>query len=145
MIIEMVTGNKIEDEIRRRLLEPLEFKETFFATTPYISGNYSHGYIDKEGKGSLVDITLIDPSLAFSAGAMVSNLQELAIWARILAGAKLLGERAKNEQFQMVDTGQPYLKYGLGVASLGNFIGHDGGIPGYNSAMFYEDSAHSCT
>jgi D-alanyl-D-alanine carboxypeptidase len=137
IIIEMVTASTVEDEVRRRVLEPLEFKQTTFEVAPYILGEYSHGYIDKDGKGNLSDITLLDPSLSWASGAMVSNIQDLAIWARILSNGSLLSERAKNEQFKFIDTGQPHSKYGLGVARLGNFIGHDGGIPGYNSAMFY--------
>lgn len=137
MIIEMVTANKLEDEIQRRILEPLEFKKTTFSVTPYISERYSHGYIDKDGDGKVSDITLLDPSVAWAAGAMISDLQELAVWVRILSSGSLLSEKAKNEQFKFVDTSQSYLKYGLGVAKLGNFVGHDGGIPGYNSAMFY--------
>jgi D-alanyl-D-alanine carboxypeptidase len=137
MVIEMVTASAVEDEVRRRVFEPLEFKQTTFPSNPYIPGEYSHGYIDKDGKGSLSDITLLDPSVAWASGAIISNMQDLAIWVRILSGGSLLSERAKNEQFKFVETGQPYLKYGLGVARLGNFVGHDGGIPGYNSAMFY--------
>lgn len=137
MIIEMATGRKIEDEIRRRILEPLDLKRTTFPDYSYIEGEYSHGYMDRDASGKLNDVTILDPSFAWSAGAMISDLQDLAIWARILESGRLLSVRMKEEQFNFVDTGQPHLKYGLGVARFGDFIGHDGGIPGYNSAMFY--------
>lgn len=137
MIIEQVTGNKLENETKRRLIEPLELKKTNFATESFMIGEYSHGYMDRNGDGKFEDITLLDPSVGWAAGAMISNLEDLAIWAKALVKEKLSSAKIRNEHFRWVDTGQPHLRYGIGVAKLGNFIGHDGAIPGYNSAMFY--------
>ncbi|MEQ8224727.1 MAG: serine hydrolase domain-containing protein [Candidatus Eremiobacterota bacterium] len=138
MIIEKLTCNKLETEVQNRIITPLGLKNTTFATTSDISGEYSHGYVDLNDDGHLSDVTLLDPSCAWSAGAIVSNLDDLYIWAGALAEGELLSEKTQQERLTWSgQTSSPLLKYCLGIYYVGNFLGHNGEIRGYNNCMYY--------
>jgi D-alanyl-D-alanine carboxypeptidase len=138
MIIEQLTGNKLEMEIQNRIITPLGLKNTTFATTPDISGEYSHGYVDPNEDGHLLDFTERDPSCAWSAGAIVSNLDDLYIWAGAVAEGTLLTQKTQQERLTWSgQTSNPLFKYCLGIYYVGNFLGHNGEIRGYNNCMYY--------
>lgn len=132
LIIEKVTGNKLEDEVRSRIIEPLKLNDTDFPTSPEIAGEHSKGYVLRDGK--LVDYTLLNPGIPWGAGAMTSNLDDLKTWVTALVSGELLDARTHAEQMKTVDTGQG-IKYGLGVFDLAGFWGHDGSIFGFNSIV----------
>ena len=142
MIIEEVTGNSLAVEIQQRIAEPLGLSCTSLANSPEISGQYSHGYeFAGEDDRDLIDRTeYLDPSIVWGAGAMISNLKDLKIWADALAKGELLSKAAHEEQLTWVDISETHgiaEKYGLGIFYLGGLIGHDGRQPGYDTAMFY--------
>lgn len=60
LIIERVTGSDVEMEIQQRMVEKLGLTCTSFPYDPEISGEYSHGYVSRNGV--LVDYTETDPS-----------------------------------------------------------------------------------
>ncbi|MCP4109677.1 MAG: serine hydrolase [Desulfobacteraceae bacterium] len=134
MIIESVTGSSYAAEIRRHFIEPFGLANTFVPEDESIPGNHAHGYLDINGDGELDNVTNINPSVAWSAGNMISNTEDLAHWARALYGGKVLSEASLAE---MLDISDDYF-YGLGVQYeevLG--IGHAGRIVGYNSLMAF--------
>ncbi|MDY6794902.1 MAG: serine hydrolase domain-containing protein [Actinomycetota bacterium] len=142
MIVEEVTGNGFAEELRERIIEPLGLTATYLATEPEMKGDYSHGYeYASEESRELVDRTdYLDPSIVWSAGAMVSNLEDLETWAGALAGGELLSEASHREQLSWVDIpedGEIDTGYGLGVLYIDGLIGHDGRQPGYDAAVFY--------
>jgi D-alanyl-D-alanine carboxypeptidase len=137
MIIEQVTSEKIEDLIRLRIINRIGLGNTSFAVDPFMEGDYSRGYVDKKGSNLPQDITLLDPSIMWAAGAIVSDTQDLALWAKALYKGSFLTDKMRQARFNWVKTGESYLEYGLGVAKFGDFIGYAGGIPGYASVMYY--------
>jgi D-alanyl-D-alanine carboxypeptidase len=136
MMIEKVTGKSAGDEITQRTIDRLGLKNTEFATGPQMTGSYSHGYWSDPETGKLADITRINPSMAWTAGCMVSNLADLETWVKALLDGKLVSQEALKEQMTFVDTGMPFVKYGLGVFEVNGYVGNGGAIPGFNSAMF---------
>lgn len=138
MLIEKITGNKIEDEIYKRIIQPLGLTSTSYPVTPYIEGQYSHGYFPDTVTGELKDFTVMDPSITWAAGCMISNIPDLKIYAEALANGNLLSKKTQEERLKFVNTGvKDFLKYGLGIFSMNGFIGHNGGITGYNTTMCY--------
>ncbi|MFW6114097.1 MAG: serine hydrolase domain-containing protein [Actinomycetota bacterium] len=141
MIVEEVTGNSFAEELEVRIIEPLGLDDTHLARGPEMKGDYSRGYeyASEEGR-ELVDRTdYLDPSIVWSAGAMVSNLEDLKTWAEALAEGELLSEASHREQFKWVDIpeeGELDTGYGLGVFNISGLIGHDGRQPGYDAALF---------
>jgi D-alanyl-D-alanine carboxypeptidase len=80
MIIQKVTGQSPITEISRRILGPLGLRDTSFPlTSTAIPSPYAHGYY-----GSL-DVTNVEnPSSAWTAGAMISTVGDVA---QVLPGA----------------------------------------------------------
>lgn len=140
MIIEQVTGNAVEAEIRQRIIEPLGLESTTFPAGPDMTGEYSRGYYADEDSGELVDVTnAYDPSWAWTAGAMVSELTDMKTWVRALGSGEFLSKSVQNERLNWTDTKleDVPLKYGLGIMSVGGLLGHAGDLPGFSSAAFY--------
>ena len=138
MMIEKITGNKIEDEINNRIIKPLGLLNTSYPLIPEIEGQYSHGYMVDSVTGETIDVTLIEPSITWAAGCMISNVDDLKIYGEALAKGTMLSSKMQEERLKFVNTGVvDFVKYGLGIFSLGGFIGHNGGITGYNTTMGY--------
>ena len=79
------------------------------------------------------------PGVAGGAGAVISNLGDLKRWSKALATGELISPRLHRRQLQFKPLlkGKITLSYGLGVSNLNGFIGHNEGILGYSTAMFY--------
>lgn len=139
MLIEKLTGNKIEDEINRRIIQPLGLVNTSYPVTPDMPLPYSHGYMKDTVTGEKIDVTLMDPSIGWAAGCMISTIDDLKIYGRALATGTMLSSNMQRERLKFVKTGVvDFITYGLGIFDLGGFIGHNGGITGYNTTMGYD-------
>lgn len=138
MLIEMITGNKIQDEIYKRIIQPHNLKNTSYPTSPDMEGEYSHGYMKDTLTSELIDVTVIDPSITWAAGCMISDFDDLKIYALALANGTMLSKESQNERLKFINTSvNSFLGYGLGIFNLEGFIGHNGGITGYNTTMCY--------
>lgn len=136
MLIEKITGNKIEEEISKRIIIPYGLTNTSYPISPYMEGHYSHGYMSDSATGELLDVTVMDPSITWAAGCMISNLPDLKIYAEALAKGSLISPESQKERLKMINSGvSKFVSYGLGIFSLGGFLGHNGGITGYNTTM----------
>src|SRR5215472_3298035 len=79
MIIQKVTGHSPITEIRRRILVPLGLHDTSFPlTSPQIPGPHAHGYY-----GPLDVTNLVSPSTTWTAGAMISTVNDVARFYRV--------------------------------------------------------------
>jgi D-alanyl-D-alanine carboxypeptidase len=141
LIVEAATGRTLRQELTGRILRPLRLRDTYFPVNrPDIPGRNAHGYslpVDDQGPvldGPLLDFTVYNPSLAWAAGNLVSDLGDLARFFRALLGGRLLPPGLLAEMTTTVPIGQG-AGYGLGLLVLqtpcGPLIGHDGGIPGF--------------
>ena len=140
MIVEEVTGNQVGDEMRTRIYERLGLSNTSFPEGPEMSGQHSRGYMYLDDQNDLTDITTtFDPSLAWAAGGMISNLEDLEVWAETLAMGDLLSSATQEERLTFVDA-QQGTQYGLGITGYKGFLGHGGDIPGFSNAVFYNPS-----
>jgi D-alanyl-D-alanine carboxypeptidase len=143
MIVEQVTGLELAGAMERYIFEPLGLGDTVFPDGPEIAGGHSHSYIVVGEDGELYDMTSgIDPSITWAAGAIISTLNDVRVWAKALATGELLEAATHEEQLQWVDVpgmegaGIGY-EYGLGILKLGDFIGHNGEFSGFQATMFY--------
>jgi D-alanyl-D-alanine carboxypeptidase len=134
MIVERVTGHPIAQELRTRVFRPLGLSATSFDSAPRIAGPHSYGYF-RDGK-RLLDVSDINPSYGWAAGAVTSTLDDVARFYRALLGGKLLGA----DLLRQMETVVPIPGangYGLGLLQLripcGSVWGHNGGITGYRT------------
>jgi D-alanyl-D-alanine carboxypeptidase len=138
LIVEAATGRPLGRELARRIFGPLRLRDTFFpVNAPGIPGPRSRGYSLPFGQpdGPLLDFTVFNPSLAWAAGNVISDLGDLERFFRALLRGRLLPARLLTEMTTPVATGQPGFGYGLGLlvidTPLGRLVGHDGAIPGF--------------
>jgi D-alanyl-D-alanine carboxypeptidase len=141
MLIEKVTGNSYAEEIENRIIEPLELSNTFLpGNSSIIPGNkHARGYVQQEEGSELKDVTHFNPSIASSAGDMISTADDLNKFFSYLLGGKLLKEQQLKQMLTTIPTGKGGINgYGLGIyeIKLPNDIsiwGHTGGIPGFDT------------
>lgn len=141
MIAEKITGREIEEEVKTRIIDRLALKSTSFPKgVSRLKGGHIRGYMVKNGKYE--DWTVQNISWGWAAGAMVSNLYDLKTYIKAINDGTLLSKKMQKERLMYwVDAGvpkAPTLKYGLGVFTMGGFIGHNGGLPGYVDMAMYD-------
>lgn len=137
-IVQKVTGRDLGSQIRGAILRPLGLSHTSYPAGDILPGPL-RGYSLDASTGGLVDRTVLNPGVAGGAGAMISTLRDLTVYARALGEGTLLRPATQQGRLQ-ADTisGAPdFVKYGEGVELLGPFVGHNGTIFGFSSEMFY--------
>ena len=145
LIIEQLTGQPVGEAIDQRVLQPLRLTGTSYPTTPDMPVPYAHGYNAEPG-GTLRDVTRSNPAVAGAAGAMLSTLDDLRLWTEALAHGALLSPTMQRERLQWAAfPGGEALdyRYGLGIMAYDGFIGHSGGIAGYENMAFYLPEANA--
>lgn len=135
LVIEVITGHTLADEFQTRIFGPLALDATSFPTGISIDGSFAHGYLGPAG--SLIDMTAIDPSVAWAAGGIVSNARDLTKFYSSLLKGRLLPAAQLNE----MKTGFPVVGvYGLGLqmttTKCGRAFGHIGDFPGYRNIVW---------
>jgi D-alanyl-D-alanine carboxypeptidase len=152
LIVEAATGNPLDRELDRWVFEPLGLRGTWLPThATDIPSPASRGYSLPRSPsgdvldGPLLDVTVQDPSWAWAAGGLVSNLQDLVRFFRALLGGRLLppGLLAEMRTTVAVPPGSIplplYDRYGLGLLEVatpaGRLVGQLGGIPGFLSMV----------
>jgi D-alanyl-D-alanine carboxypeptidase len=135
LMVEAATGHTLGRELRERIFEPLGLRATSFAIRPQIAGRYAHGY-SRLGKPRLYDISVINPSLFWAAGAIVSTADDLVRFHDALLRGRLLRPDMLAEMKTTVKV-TPEQGYGLGIIRwrypCATFWGHGGGIFGYET------------
>jgi D-alanyl-D-alanine carboxypeptidase len=138
LVVEAATGHTLEQELRERIFTPLGLADTSFGAGSRIAGRHSHGYSSlRPGRtGPLRDVTQIDQSWAWAAGAIVSTAGDLADFYRGLMRGDLVTRHLvwRMESTVAIDAATGY---GLGLLQVrlpcSYAWGHDGRVPGYLS------------
>ncbi|ASF11459.1 serine hydrolase domain-containing protein [Nocardia brasiliensis] len=138
MLIEKVTGAPYVEELQRRILVPLELSDTYLPGPAErdIRGPHPKGYAEIDGV--VTEVSRIEPSVPWSAGAMVSTGTDLNRFFLAL----LAGKVVPAAELQQMRAGVPMgdetidMSYGLGLGSTrlpcgAEYVGHTGGIYGF--------------
>ncbi|WP_081239602.1 serine hydrolase domain-containing protein [Streptomyces viridosporus] len=154
MIIEKTTGHSWQREVTRRIIRPLDLRDTSAPVThPAIPGRHLRGY-SAFGGDRPIDVTLLNPSGAGAAGGMISTTADLTRFysalmrGRLLAPAELT-EMKTTVRAEELDVVWPGARYGLGLMRVdltcgGSYYSHAGDIPGYMTRNgFSEDGRHA--
>ena len=165
LIIEDLTGQSLEDAFEARIFGPLGLDRTMLParTENTLPDQHADGYlfgtvaefISDDGvlssveaaeasAGTLVpnDVTDINPSWGWAAGAGISTTDELARYVKALVAGELLSEETQQQRLasvRPVDPDNPDSPaYGLAIVQYGQLYGHAGELPGYNSFMGHD-------
>ncbi|MFF7975602.1 serine hydrolase [Streptomyces sp. NPDC007905] len=153
MVIEEVTGHSYATEITQRIIDPLHLTATSLpgtrVTVPRPSSR-AYSKLAEAATGPTYDVTTLNPSLASSAGEMISDSADLdRFYGALLRGRLLPPEQLKEMKTTVKIDGAPNTGYGLGLMdtrlTCGVHVwGHDGGIHGStSSAVTTADGRHS--
>ncbi len=153
MVIEKATGHSYATEIERRVIAPLGLRATSVPgtrTTLPRPSSRAYSKLAATMTGPTYDVTTLNPSLASSAGGMISDSSDLnRFYSALLRGRLLPPEQLKEMKTTVAVEGIPNARYGLGLIdrTLGCGVhvwGHDGGIHGStSSATTTADGRHS--
>ncbi len=140
MIIEKVTRNSVAEEIWKRISIPLGLKNTKLLIGRKVEGDFCRGY----GYESTMlekyppDFTeMVDVSSAWSAGSMMSSMEDLIKFSKALGLGTLISPEVQTERLKYRILSIPRYGYGIGVMHIDNYVGHQGTIYGFNSIMLY--------
>ncbi|WP_328785023.1 beta-lactamase family protein [Streptomyces canus] len=142
MLIEKLTGNPVRTEYEKRIIEPLQLRDTFYVHPGMkIPGSHARGYLTPDQAGApLVDATEQTVSWAQSAGALISSTRDLNTFLSALLGGRLTSaaQLAQMERWAPAGSGQAY---GLGLRrrdlSCGvSVYGHTGAVQGFYTYAF---------
>lgn len=140
MVVEQVTGNSLAVEFQNAFFTPLSMGTASYPATAVLPVPHAHGHMVLPDNGGSLDITAIDPSIAQGAGAIVATLADVGIWIEALGRGDLLSPESQAERLVMNPAGEGYDAYGFGIARIGDWIGHDGVFPGFQSVALYDPS-----
>ena len=136
MIIEEITKDSVGNQIRKRLLEPFGLKQTFYPENENMPSPWVHGYhLDKQGNWNDISNT-IPVAFMGSAGAMISDMNDMRQWIKLYATGKTCGAGTYNDLINCI----PFLgntSFGLGITCSAGWYGYTGALPGYNTADYY--------
>ena len=139
MLIERVSQRPVGEQIDERIVKKLGLSHTYFPAPgeEKIRGTHPRGY-HLNGEGKLEDITEIDPTWGWAAGAMVSTPSELNTFFQAVLDGRLLTQASIQEMKKGVDIGSGGRVYGLGLIGTplscgGTAWGHGGDIAGYHT------------
>lgn len=144
-IMEQATGKSVAELIQEKICVPLVFTSTFMPDSPQPAGDVIHGY--DGSSGAVVDMTgtpaanAINFELAWTAGGMLTTIEELSIWARALVTGQLISDSLHQQQLPLLNPPTPTVPYwsgyGFGLSQTDAWIGHTGAICGYICNMQY--------
>jgi len=148
MIIEKVTGKRYYDLVGKRILQPLQLRNTVPSDRRTIRG-LSQGYAGEGNPFGGTDAMIvngkfaINPQFEWTGGGYASTTEDLARWAKEMYEGRAFDARLLPEMLKGVPA--PMLgketTYGLGViirqTTLGTSYGHSGFFPGYITEMIY--------
>ena len=131
MVIESATGRDIAELYRERIFEPLDMTSAYLASSEEPTSELIQGYSE------FGDVSDLNATGAWSAGAIVSNADDLNTFIRALfAGELFQNDDTLDLMTTPVDSGE----YALGIAPYGEGLwGHSGGIPGFVSNLIYSE------
>jgi D-alanyl-D-alanine carboxypeptidase len=138
-ILRRVTHRTVGALLRSHILRPLGLRRTAYLPDAPLPQPRAHGYLIPSGQPP-TDITGWSYSWTQAAGGLSSTLDDLRRWAPVLGTGALLTPALRRQQRRFIPTGIPGLSYGLGIASAGTMVGHNGLVPGYDSVELYSPS-----
>ncbi|MGW4567590.1 serine hydrolase domain-containing protein [Streptomyces sp. NPDC004561] len=143
LVVEKESGRPLGDYIKQHVLGPAGMGNTLFPTGNEFPAPHAQGYTDQTATGAVADTADWNPSWGWAAGAMISTLHDLHIWAPTVAtgqlpdGRRMISAAAQRQRLVTPATPIPGAGYGLGIFNVRGWIGHNGSLPGYESLTVY--------
>ena len=135
LLLEKMTNKTVAQVFEDRIFKPLSLNNTTWPWGSFLPQPYSHGYTMQTLDGLMADATYWNPSWSFTAGQLISNIDDLKIHIESISTGSLISEEMYEEQRQWIVIPSKG-SYGFGIAEMNGWLGHTGSIPGYNTIMY---------
>ncbi len=141
LIAEKLTGKTLPALVEERITRPLGLREASLATGTELPEPFAHGYM--LGFGVPLDATGLNGAAVYGCGNLVSTPLDSARFYGALVKGRVVARSQLPAMFSQSPGTETH--YGMGVhhwdhdphfLSCGEFVGHDGGIPGYDSVAY---------
>jgi D-alanyl-D-alanine carboxypeptidase len=138
VVLEQLSGQSLRDYIRDQIVVPVGLTHTEY---PTLNGGgpiptpLSHGY--GLVQGARTDLTFANFSWGNAAGCMVSTVEDLGVWVRVLGRGSLLTPATQAERLKFEDALPEHDGYGLGIENNNGWLGHGGNIFSHVSYPHY--------
>jgi len=130
LLVEATTGSTLRDELKRRILDPLELGATDLPAETWPVSGLARAYVPADnpmfpgpGPGP-VDMTELDLPFNWAGGGIVSSGRDLARFLQALLGGELLAEGLRTEMLRTVPSDWDESDgYGLGICEVTSLMG----------------------
>ncbi|WP_406328964.1 serine hydrolase domain-containing protein [Streptomyces sp. NBC_00203] len=149
LVVEKISGQPLQDYIKKNVLTPAGLNHTVFPTDAAFPAPHPQGYTDQTASGQVETATDWNPSWGWAAGAIISTLDDLRVWAPTVAtgvfpnGTTMISPATQKQRLTTPPTGIAGAGYGLGIFNVQGWIGHNGSLPGYETLTIYLPSARA--
>ena len=138
LIMSEVAGKPAHEVIREKIIDPLGLEHTFMkGYEDFSEKTKAHGH-SYDPHGNIVPDELVHK--AWTAGALVSNAEDLFKYGHALFNGKILSVESMNQMLTMAELlGEPVYGLGtqLGQGSHSKFYGHGGDVVYSHSMLYY--------
>lgn len=139
-VIEKVTGQPVAAVLQELVLGPLGLANTSWPgesteiPVPYPQGFTLQG--DAATPDAPSNATHWNPAWGWTAGELISNMDDLLTYDRALAtGQGLLAPATQAERLRSFPGAAGY---GIAMGCIDGWVGHTGELPGYNTSVFHD-------
>ncbi|RYG31747.1 class A beta-lactamase-related serine hydrolase [bacterium] len=136
-IIRIKTGKSPAQAFQERIFARLGMAQTSWPTTNALPTPHPRGYTDDTPDKSVVDATDYSPSWTDAAGQLVSDLQDMKVWAKSMGTGSLISPKMQTERLKWVTAPGAPQYYGLAIGKSGGWLHHQGELPGFNTIACY--------
>jgi CubicO group peptidase (beta-lactamase class C family) len=138
-IIEKASGQTYEQFIETNIFKPLGMKSSLYGSNSQIIKKRASGY---QRNKEFVNAEYISLSQPYSAGSLMSTVEDLFIWNRAIRSNKLVKQETIDLAFTNYEVNngkKTYYGYGWSLNEVGGSpsIEHSGGIFGYSTNSVY--------
>jgi len=139
-LIELISGEAYAGFIQQHIFDPLGMAHSYYASDRKVIYNRAYGYQKKEN--GYVNKTVINFSVPFASGSLMSTLADLLKWQNALNQNKLLNANETQQAFSRykLNNGELFnYGYGWHIKDMGGLPvrAHGGSIFGFKSMGVY--------
>jgi D-alanyl-D-alanine carboxypeptidase len=136
VIIEKVSGLSYADFIHQNIFEPLGMSHSLYGSFTAVIPNRAAGYT--QGRTGWENAPYLSMTQPYSAGSLMSNVDDLARWDAAVSEGKLVSKGSWDRAmtgFKLANGEDTHYGYGWELSEYEGhrIVHHGGGIPGYLS------------
>jgi D-alanyl-D-alanine carboxypeptidase len=145
LVAEAVEQKPFAEILDEKILGPQGLDGTAFPADAAFFGPHTSGATTLDPAQEVVDSTAWSPTQAFTAGQMISTVEDLTRWGELLASGELISPELQERRLQWEPLGDndEDWHYTFGVEVNTGWLGHNGMIPGYMTFVVHHPEIDS--